>query len=120
MNLPSILQGESLKRLFQGMAIGVIATAAIGFGWGGWVLGGTAAKAADDNARSAVVAALAPICVDKFQNADDSSVNMMELKKASTYQQSGFVEKGGWATLPGSDKAASGVAKACAKILVEM
>jgi hypothetical protein len=34
-------QGESLKRLLQGAAVGA-ATLAIGFGWGGWMLGSTA------------------------------------------------------------------------------
>jgi hypothetical protein len=35
-------QGESLKRLLQGAAVGVLATLVIGFGWGGWMLGSTA------------------------------------------------------------------------------
>ena len=34
-------QGESLKRLLQGAAVGVVATLAIGFGWGGWMLATT-------------------------------------------------------------------------------
>ena len=40
------------------------------------------------------------------------------LKKESTFQQANFVENGGWAILPGNDKAGLGVAKACAAILV--
>jgi hypothetical protein len=35
----------------------------------------------------------------------------------STYMQGSFVEKGGWATSPGSDKANSAVAQACATML---
>ena len=54
-------QGESLKRLLQGAAVGVVASLAIGFGWGGWMLGSTAKTLADDTASSAVVAAIAPI-----------------------------------------------------------
>ena len=65
----------------------------------------------------AVVAALAPICVDKFQQAPGAPANLVELKKVASYQQSTFVEKGGWATLPGNDKANSAVAQACANML---
>jgi hypothetical protein len=36
----------------------------IGFGRGGWMLGSTAKTLADSTANSAVVAAIAPICVD--------------------------------------------------------
>ena len=39
MQLPSILQGESLKRLLQGAAAGAVATMFVGFYWGGWSLG---------------------------------------------------------------------------------
>ena len=42
MQVPSILQGDSLKRLLQGAFIGFLATVVIGFGWGGWTLGSTA------------------------------------------------------------------------------
>jgi hypothetical protein len=35
MQLPSMLQGESLKRLLQGAAAGAVATMFIGFYWGG-------------------------------------------------------------------------------------
>ena len=35
----------------------------------------------------------------------------------SSWQQAAFVEKGGWATLPGSDLANSSVARACADML---
>jgi len=41
----------------------------------------------------------------------------VELKKVSTYQQGSFIEKGGWATLPGSDNANSAVARQCAEML---
>jgi hypothetical protein len=115
--VPSILQGESLTRLLQGAAIGAVATMAIGFYWGGWVTGGTAREVAQKSASSAVVAALAPICVDKFQHAAEATGNMVELKKISSWQQGSFVEKGGWATMPGAATPDSAVARACAEML---
>jgi hypothetical protein len=90
---------------------------AIGFYWGGWVTGGTAKEMAQKNASSAVVAALAPICVDKFQHAAEARGNMVELKKISSWQQGPFVERGGWATMPGAASPDSAVARACAEAL---
>jgi hypothetical protein len=117
MPLPSILQDHSVKRLLQGAAAGAVITMIVGFNWGGWSIESTAAKRADEASRSAVVAVLAPICVDKFQHAADVTNNFVELKKVSAYMQGSFVEKGGWATTPGSDKANSAVAQACATML---
>ena len=67
MEMPEMLQGESLKRLLQGAVVGAVATMIVGFNWGGWMLGGTARDLAYTTANSAVVAAIAPICVDQFQ-----------------------------------------------------
>jgi hypothetical protein len=110
-------QGESLKRLLQGAAIGVVATLAVGFGWGGWMLGSTAKTLADSTANSAVVAAIAPICVDQFQRSADAANNLTALQKTGTWEQAAYVEKGGWAIMPGSKAVDSGVPQACAAIL---
>ena len=67
MQIPSILQGESLTRLLQGAAVGAVATMVVGFYWGGWSLGSTADKMAKEHSDLAVVAALAPVCADKFR-----------------------------------------------------
>ena len=67
MEMPAILQGESVTRLLQGAAVGAIATLVVGFYWGGWVTGGTAKEMVQRSTSSAVVTALSPICVDKFQ-----------------------------------------------------
>ncbi len=75
-------RGESLKRLLQGVAVGAVATIALGFGWGGWMLGSSAKTLADSSASSAVVAATAPICVDQFQRSAEAAANLAELKKA--------------------------------------
>ena len=66
MQMPSMLQGESLTRLMQGAAAGAVATMFVGFYWGGWSLGSTADKMAKERSELAVVA-LAPVCVDKFR-----------------------------------------------------
>ena len=101
-----------------GAAAGAIALAIVGFNWGGWVTGGSAETLAKSRAATAVVAALTPICVDKFRQAADASANLAEMKKAAyVWDQSKFVEKGGWATMPGSTEPNSAVARACAESL---
>jgi hypothetical protein len=120
MELPAFLQGESLKRLLQGVAVGAVATIAIGFGWGGWMLASSAKTLADSTANSAVVAAIAPICVDQFQRSASAANNLTELKKTDSWQQAAYVEKGGWATMPGSKAVESGVSQACAALLSDL
>jgi hypothetical protein len=89
----------------------------LGFTWGGWVTGGTAEAQAKQRADRAVVAALTPICVDKFRQQANAASSLVELQKISSWQQGTFVEKGGWATMPGATAPESGVASACAEIL---
>ena len=54
---------------------------------GGWVTGGTAKEMVQRSTSTAVVTALSPICVDKFQHSSGAAANMVELKKVSSYQQ---------------------------------
>lgn len=118
MNLPSILKGESLTRLMQGVAAGAVVTMIIGFGWGGWQLQSTAQKTADARASDAVIAALTPICVDKFENAADSKATMVALKATDSWKQDVFIENGGWSKFPGTQPNRD-VAEACAKALTD-
>jgi hypothetical protein len=77
------------------------------------MLGSTAKTLADSTANSAVVAAIAPICVDQFQRSTDAGNNLTALKKTDAWQQAAYVEKGGWAVMPGSKAADSGAPQAC-------
>ncbi len=108
------------KPALWGIAGGAAALAIVGFTWGGWVTGGTARAEAAKRADAAVVVALAPICVDRFRHAADVEANRAALKKVDAWSQGDFVEKGGWATLPGSSdpEREVAVAQACATLLV--
>ena len=103
MELPSILQGDSLTRLLQGAAAGFLATVVIGFGWGGWMLGSTAKKMADQSTSSAIVAALAPICVDKFQHATEAKATLAELKLVDSWKRELVYREGRLGYVPRSD-----------------
>ena len=107
-----------LKPAFWGFAGGAIAAAIVGFSWGGWVTGGRAEADATQRVNAAVVVALAPVCVEKFQKTTDVAANLAALKKIDSWSQGDFVEKGGWATVKGSKtEQVSAVAKACALLL---
>jgi alpha/beta superfamily hydrolase len=108
----------AVRPALWGAAVGAVALAIVGFSWGGWMTGGAAETLATNRAATAVVAALTPICVDKFRQAADASANLTEMKKTTySWDQSKFVEKGGWATMPGSTEPNSAVAMACAQSL---
>jgi hypothetical protein len=117
MQVPSIIQKDSMTRVLLGAFVGFAATAIIGFTWGGWTLGKTAEEMAEKSASIAVVAALAPICVDNFQHSAEAAANLVELRKVAVWGQGTFISKGGWATMPGSDAANAAVAEACARML---
>lgn len=116
MQLPLILQRNSRTRLIQGVAVGSVLTMVIGFGFAGWQLQGNAERRAGVRADAAVVAALAPICVEKFKSATDAKTTLVALNATNSWHRDDFVEKGGWATFAGNKEPNSGVAEACAKI----
>lgn len=108
---------STLKPAFWGAAGGALAVLIVGFGWGGWVTNASAEQRAEKLSASAVVLALTPICVERFQQQPDNSTLLAELKKAGPWEQGSFVEKGGWATMPGRTDPNSAVAKSCAETL---
>ena len=112
--------GRVGTRLLQGIAIGAIASMAIGFSWGGWMLGSTANRHAAEQASTAVVAVLTPICVEKFLQNSDAQANLAALREIpSNWQQGQYLEKGGWATRPGATSSDYELARACAAKLIE-
>jgi alpha/beta superfamily hydrolase len=103
------------------MAIGAVASMVIGFSWGGWVTGSTASGLAAERADTAVVAALTPICMEKFLQNSDAKANLAVLQKiSSNWEQGDYLEKGGWATPPGATSPDHHLARACAEKLVQV
>jgi hypothetical protein len=93
----------------------------IGFSWGGWTTAGTANKMASERADTAVVAALTPICVEKFLQNSDAKANLAILQKiSSSWEQGDYLEKGGWVTQPGATSSDYHLARACAEKLVQV
>ena len=114
MNMPA-----ELKPALLGAMGGAIALAILGFTWGGWMTAGNAATQASQRASEAVVTALAPICADNFRRGQDSVARLVELKKVSSWEQGSFIEKGGWAKIPGSQSTDSTILRACATLILD-
>lgn len=104
---------EWLKPGLFGAAAGAIALAVVGFSWGGWVTAGTADKMAANQARTEVVAALVPICLEQSKHDPQLAETLAVLKAADNYKRRDMLIETGWATMPGASDTNRNVASAC-------
>jgi hypothetical protein len=95
------------------------ATMIVGFNWGGWVTGGTAAQMSKSAAEGARAELAATVCVTQFDKGSDKAATLASLARTDSWKRGDFIEKGGWVTLPGIDKSVSGAADLCAKQLTD-
>lgn len=90
----------------------------------GWVITSGSAKAnAQAASAEAVMDRLAPIAIAQFMKDPDREIKLTELKKLDSWGENNrtdFVEKQGWATMPGEKTPDSKVAEECARRLKEM
>jgi hypothetical protein len=92
-------------------------TILLGFGEAGWQTRGSTAKMVSDAASNAKTQLAASICVNRFNQATDAASQLVALRKTEFWQRSEFIEKRGWATLPGTSAPVSGAADLCAQRL---
>jgi len=104
--------------VFWSCVASIVLTMVVGFAWGGWVTGGTAQTMADKIAQDAVVKRLAPICVVQSNQDPGKDQKLAELQATDSWQKGTYVEKQGWATMPGEEKPDSSVAADCARLLM--
>ncbi len=107
---------EKIKPGFWGAIGGAIALSIIGFAWGGWVTGGTAQEMSED----AVVGRLALICVEQYNQDSEKDQKLKELKEERSWERSDYVEKQGWATMPGEKNPDSKVVDKCAALVIQL
>lgn len=115
MNIPA-----GTKPALWGMLGGAAVVTIVGFSWHGWSTASASEAMAQTRARDAVVVALAPDCVERFQRSGGASATLAELKKLDSWAQGAFIEKGGWAAAAGAPATdqVTAVATACANLLL--
>ncbi len=97
----------------------VVATLVIGFGFGGWVTGGTASKMADQAAAASHNQLAAAVCAEQFMRAADARTRLAKLQALEWWERDDLVVAGGWATMPGEKQADGVVAEMCAARLAD-
>lgn len=109
------------KALWLWSCAGCIAvTMVAGFGFAGWVTGGTAAEMAESAGEDARAQLAATLCVDNFVSSANAATIFAELKEASSWDRDDIIEDGGWATLEGNVEIVDGSLDLCAEQIVAM
>jgi hypothetical protein len=104
---------QKVQNAFLAAIAGVAVPLAIGFGGGFWITKGDAERTTNE----AVLAARAQVCVGQFTDAPNYQ-ERLKAYKALDYSAKGvFIEKGGWAKMPGEEKANDAVKQSCANAL---
>ena len=114
------MKKEYIKPFVWGLVVGAIVLLIVIFSAGWVTTSGSAQNKAEEMAEEAVVARLAPICVEQFNQDSEKDRKLEELKKEDSWERDDYVKKQGWATMPGEKEPDSKVADECANRLVEL
>lgn len=113
---------EWVKPGLWGVVIGAGVLAIVEFGAGWVVTSDTARDMVTRQTEKAVIASLTPICVAQFKSASqqERTTYLAALQKEDSWKRADYVEKQGWATMPGSAEPNKEVADACASELLKL
>jgi hypothetical protein len=104
---------QKIQNAFLAAIVGVAVPLAIGFGGGFWVTKGDAERMANE----AALAARAKICVGQFTDAPNYQERLKQFSALDYSAKGTFIEKGGWAKMPGEEKANDAVKQSCSNAL---
>jgi len=114
------MKKEMIKPFVWGIVVGAIVLLIVIFATG-WVVTSSSAQAkAEEMAADAVVDRLAPISVAQFLQDPNREERLKELKEVDSWERGDYVKKAGWATMPGAESPAPGVADECARRLMDL
>lgn len=114
------MKKEYIRPFLWGSAVGAIVLLIVIFS-AGWVVTSSSAQIkAKTMAASAVMERLAPISIAQFMEDPNKEARLVDLKELDYWKRGEFVQKQGWATMPGEKEADSGLADECARRLVEL
>ena len=114
------MKKEYIKPFVWGLVVGAIVLLIVIFATGWVVTSGSAQTKAEEMAEEAVLKRLAPICVTQFLKDPNKGARLKELKEIDSWKRGEFVQKQGWATMPGEKEPDSKVADECARRIVEL
>jgi len=100
---------NNYQNLAIALFIGLALPPALGFGTGFWIT----RDDADRKVNEAALAARTAICVGQFASAPNYQERLKEYTALDYSAKRSFLEKGGWAKMPGEDKASDAVKDAC-------
>lgn len=110
---------EWLRAAVIGVAVGGLATAGLGFSYGGWVTTAKALEQAAAQGELDVGMALVPYCVQAAHADPEFPAALVRLKAGTSYDREAIVSKAGWATPLGSTEPLEALAFACQEKLAE-
>jgi len=117
------MKKDYIKLFAGGMGVGAIVLLIVIFSTG-WVVTSSSAEAkAAEMVKEAVIARLAPIAVMQYMQDPNKEEHLKELKKLDFYgspDRSDYVQKQGWATMPGEKEPDSQVADECARRIMAL
>ena len=114
------MKREYIKPFAWGMAVGSVVLLIVIFSAGWVVTSGSAQLKAKEMAIGAVIDRLAPISIAQFMEDPNREARLKELKELEFWKRGEYVQKQGWATMPGETEADRNVADECARRLVEL
>ncbi len=117
------MKKQGIKPFVWGMAVGMVVLLIVIFSAGWVVTSGSANAEAKAMATEAVMNRLAPIAVAQFMQDPNREERLEEMKDLKSYGQnnrSEFVQKQGWATMPGEKEPDPKVADEVARRLMDL
>jgi len=114
------MKKQHIRPFLWGSAAGAVVLLIVIFSAGWVVTSGSAQIKAKAMVTSAVMERLAPISIAQFMEDPNKEARLIDLKKLDYWKRGEFVQKQGWATMPGDKEADSGLADECARRLVEL
>jgi len=114
------MKKEYIRPFLWGGAVGAIVLFIVIFSAGWVVTSGSAQLKAKQMVASAVMDRLAPITVAQFMQDPNKEERLADLKKLDYWKRGEYIQKQGWAKMPGEKEAENGLADECARRLVEL
>lgn len=114
------MKKQDIKPFAWGIAVGMVVLMIVAFSAGWVVTSGSAEAQAKQISTDAVLDRLVPISIAQFMKDPNRAERLSEMKAADSWKRGEFVQKQGWATMPGEKTPDSSVADACARRLSEL